>query len=595
MTDHVMVAASDIARLVGVGRAAVSNWRRRFPDFPEPIGGTAASPLFSLAEVEAWLRAKGKLKALPEDEAVWQRVRNAADDLVLPDVVAALLTDISGSTAPSDDLVEAAATLAERRGRVETVEFFFARLLEAHSRRIQVLAPHVANLMVDLIDDQPTIYDPCCGFGSLLLAAANRAERLVGQEREESTSRIAAARLRVRGADAEIVAGDALTRDAHPALQADAALCVPPFNERSWGFEELANDPRWVFGLPPRGEPEMAWVQHCLARVRPGGTVVVMMPAVAASRRSGRRIRAQLLRTGALRAVMALPSGAAPHSNLAPHLWILRRPNGSTPSHVLVMDASQDLSGIGPAWRGFQSGEALDSDDRRRVSVIDLLDDEVDVTPARHLVQVIAPLEEIAPTIEALRARVRALLRRVPRMIAEERPLAMSTLGELSRAGSLVIEHTPMRVAPAEREAVILTAKDVVLGRPPSGRGEPLATADIGDIVLPLVIEQPAARVMTEKVALGPHLIVIRPNRDLFDPHFIAGFLRVTSERTAGSRVDARRAAIPLLPVEEQRRYARAFRKMEEYELLLRDVQETGERLSSLVWAGLVNGQLRPG
>nr|BFE79875.1 hypothetical protein GCM10020093_024760 [Planobispora longispora] len=89
-------------------------------------------------------------------------------------------------------------------------------------------------------------------------------------------------------------------------------LCSPPFSERGWGYEELASDPRWQYGLPPRGESELAWVQHCLAHARPGGQVVVLMPPAAAGRRSGRRIRSQLIRAGALRAVVALPSGAAP-------------------------------------------------------------------------------------------------------------------------------------------------------------------------------------------------------------------------------------------------------------------------------------------
>jgi hypothetical protein len=46
MSGDGLVTASEIARLAEVGRAAVSNWRRRFDDFPEPSGGTAASPMF---------------------------------------------------------------------------------------------------------------------------------------------------------------------------------------------------------------------------------------------------------------------------------------------------------------------------------------------------------------------------------------------------------------------------------------------------------------------------------------------------------------------------------------------------------------------
>ena len=44
----------------------------------------------------------------------------------------------------------------------------------------------------------------------------------------------------------------------------------------------------------------------------------MLMPAAAAGRRSGRRIRARLLRSGALRAVITLPAGAAPKAPATP-------------------------------------------------------------------------------------------------------------------------------------------------------------------------------------------------------------------------------------------------------------------------------------
>ena len=68
------VTAAAIARLAGVGRAAVSNWRRRHADFPQPVGGTDTSPAFALCEVEQWLRDQGKLAEVPLRERVWQQL-----------------------------------------------------------------------------------------------------------------------------------------------------------------------------------------------------------------------------------------------------------------------------------------------------------------------------------------------------------------------------------------------------------------------------------------------------------------------------------------------------------------------------------------
>ncbi|MFD3536246.1 helix-turn-helix transcriptional regulator [Streptomyces sp. NPDC058664] len=55
---------AEVARMTGVGRAAVQHWRRRHADFPTPIAGTDIHPRFERAAVVAWLLAHDKI-ALP--------------------------------------------------------------------------------------------------------------------------------------------------------------------------------------------------------------------------------------------------------------------------------------------------------------------------------------------------------------------------------------------------------------------------------------------------------------------------------------------------------------------------------------------------
>lgn len=59
-----MRTAAWIARRVGVGRAAVANWRKRYPDFPQPVAGGLNSPLFSWPSVQAWLVDTGRADQL---------------------------------------------------------------------------------------------------------------------------------------------------------------------------------------------------------------------------------------------------------------------------------------------------------------------------------------------------------------------------------------------------------------------------------------------------------------------------------------------------------------------------------------------------
>lgn len=422
--DDGMVTASEIARLAEVGPAAVSNWRRRFDDFPEPAGGTPASPMFSVREVQSWLVRHGKNGELSPAGRVWRRLRTVAadadlDDLVgplgaflvylerdrrgwkalaeqddkklatrLPVAIAAAVPELPGELPATVD-TGAIRELAEvsAGARAEIFDDLCRRLVESRGRRTQLVPPAVAGVMARLaVTAGGSVLDPSCGLGGLL-AAVDNADILRGQEPRGTAARIAAVRLLLRGRRVHISIGDALHADAFPDVEAKAVVCAPQSGDRNWGHEGLTNDPRWVYGLPPRAEPELAWLQHCLARVERGGRAVMLIPGAAASRRSGRRIRANLLRAGALRAVITVPPGA---SHRALDLWVLRRPEHGErpPFHVLMTDASGDLSIAENAWAAFSKdpdGTPALPDGSRAVRLIDLLDDEVDFTPSRHL------------------------------------------------------------------------------------------------------------------------------------------------------------------------------------------------------------------
>ncbi|MEU6997270.1 N-6 DNA methylase [Nonomuraea sp. NPDC046570] len=625
MHDSATVAAADIARLAGVGRAAVSNWRRRFDDFPAPVGGTSSSPLFSLADVEGWLRRQGKLSEVPLDERVWQQLRAGVEDLRLAEVLAEvgdfLLrtraagegASIAGEQRVAAPVLRAVAELAEERGAAETFDFLFARYLEAHSRRVATLPAEAADLMTRLAaPDGGTVFDPACGLGTLLLSAVPAgAARLRGQERDEAAARIAAARLLLHGHDATVRAGDSLRADRFASAQADTVVCSPPYGERNWGYEELASDPRWQYGLPPRGEPELAWVQHCLAHVKPGGHAIVLMPSAAADRRSGRRVRVQLLRTGALRAVVALPAGTAPHALGSPHLWILRRPEAGdpTPTHVLMADVSErswpDLTAtVADRWRAFRASPAVEG----AVPLIDLLDEEVDLTPARHTgtwpeggagVAFVTSFDAVEDSM----ARLQQALEGLRGFTADHLDRPRTTIAEQVRAGAIALHQAPRRQG-APGPHPVLTVDDVIAGRPPSGRAS--VTPDSvnlrpGDVVVPAGGRVFVARVVTRAGAvLGGGLHLFRVDPDRVDAACLAGFLRIAGIQAGGrshsgtSRSDIRRVEIPRLPVEEQRSLGRAFQRLEGLEEVVGRLADQGAELVTTGYLGLGDGTLRP-
>ncbi|WP_156726969.1 N-6 DNA methylase [Streptomyces apocyni] len=686
--DATEVTAAGIARLAGVGRAAVSNWRRRHPDFPQPVGGTETSPSFALTKVEAWLREQGKLAEVPLRERVWQQLaghpagpstalrhvgcalllvhtrpadwrelsalpdERAAE--LLPGPLDAVLTQRLGPAderavrvpgpaelAPSLPLLRATADLArdlglgsETEGPQRAYEFLVGRHLDANPRQYPLTPTGPAELMAALAGPADTALDPACGTGALLSAVTPRpGQRLYGQDSAPELAALTALRLALRtDAAVRTAAADTLRADALESVIADVVLCHPPFNERNWGHDELAYDPRWEYGFPARTESELAWVQHALARLREGGTAVLLMPPAAASRRSGRRIRADLLRRGALRAVIALPAGAAPPHSIPLHLWVLRGPDGAaatTPevllveTSALVQDARDSRDKLPwqtvrdaalAAWTAFdRQGTAAETPGlSRAVPVIELLDDDVDLTPARHLPPPAAGGG--AETLAALRGDLATTLRRTveltPAAADPAQPVRWptTTVGELARGGALTLR---MGSAGGHARVPVLTDHDVLAGTAPSGTltegdtGDEPVLVEEGDIIVPVLGGGTVARVAdaaTAGAALGRNLCLLRPDPAALDPWFLAGFLRGTANNRQASsyastatRLDVRRLQLPRIPLERQRAYGERFRTLAAFEEALRLAGRLGERLIQGTYDGLTDGTIDPG
>ncbi|WP_410576495.1 N-6 DNA methylase [Amycolatopsis sp. lyj-108] len=550
MEEQATVSAADIARIAGVGRAAVSNWRRRYGDFPPPVGGTASSPLFSLVHVEHWLRERGKPVEISLGDRIWQRLRNLGDDLALGDRVGRVGAYLSRrgvrewTFSPRYDdveLFELVDRFADEQGAREAFEFLCERYVEAHSRRLSVTPEPVAALMAGLIGPEPgVVLDPACGLGTLLLASGGT--RLLGQVDDPATSCIAAHRLLLAGADMEMYGADALSMDSYEGVLADAVVCDPPFNEREWGYDDLVGDPRWKYGQPPRGEPELAWVQHCLAHVKPGGLVAIRMPPAAAGRRTGRRIRGNLLRAGALRAVVTV-AGA--------DLWLLRRPEpGERPPSRLLLSA--DPSTVEEQWRDHLRGAEVPG----AVRIIDLLDEEIDLSPARHQ----ARDEHAGEAFLEVRRRFDGIRPELPSLAVSDEKPAFTTIGELLKSGVLIVPES----------------------------------VEEGDVVASPAV--PAYVHSGEMVPADPTMSKYRTDPERLDAAFLAGCLRAAGQvaPTSSTRIDLKRTRIPRLPIETQRSYGAAFTRLAAFEAALREAAESGLELVRLGLAGLTEGQLEP-
>jgi SAM-dependent methyltransferase len=665
--NAVPVSLAEIARIAGVGRAAVSNWRRRHNSFPSRIGGTDVSPQFSLAEVDQWLRDNGKLHDVGGRELLWPRFEalGSRDESGLAIAEAArrmrsprARTATTGLSEEARELAGEAARLGRSEGPRETFEFLLQRWLDTHVRQLSTTPAPLASLMTRIALDARlgkgdgagrnpdpgglTVFDPACGTGHLAAAAAQEYDgpglTLLGCERDPALAALATGRLAFAtegraGVRTEIATADALRDDPCPDLRADIALCNPPFNERDWGYEELATDQRWTHGLPPRTEPELAWVQHLLAHLRPGGSAVVVLPPAVASRKAGRRIRGSLLRTGMLRAVVALPPGCAQPHSVSLQLWVLRAASGSPaaiPQDALLVDATRlarpGSREQGPDWDALtefvrsavsqlDAPEATLPDGAVRISLLDLLDDEVDVTPGRYTSAAGEPsTAELAASWYELATglgRLTELAQQLSKLgLSVGEPRATATVGDLLKAGALTLragaQPSDGEAPPRDSGTPLLTVTDLLMDGAPTARvaTEAVRTvAEEGDVVVAGVVRAFRAWVHEgPPLALGPQLYALRVDPAKLSAHFLAGCLRAPSNgRQAGthasssSRVDIRRLHVLQLPLAEQTRYAEAFRRLTAFGELLTSTNGLGRSLADDMGDRLAAGGLTAG
>ncbi|WP_330241081.1 N-6 DNA methylase [Streptomyces sp. NBC_00525] len=675
----VPVTLAEIARLAGVGRAAVSNWRRRHSTFPTRIGGTDVSPYFSLADVEKWLRDNRKLGKVASREWLWPRFDALGDRDKSGRAIALAGRLLAGGEdsgigldGVGSDAVRAAVELGRREDRSGVFTFLLQRWLDRYVRQIAITPEPLADLMADLAlwvcelaaDDADkgivTVLDPACGTGHLLASAAtavpaalNRPAALVGCDIDPVLFALCEVRLTLLPRSGSmspkpvITPGDSLRSDPLIGAQADLVLCNPPSNERDWGYEHLAADIRWVHGTPPRTEPELAWVQHCLARLRPGGGAVLLLPPAVAARKAGRRLRGSLLRTGALRAVVALPPGtAAPHS-LSLHVWVLRRPAvGETPTgpgELLLVDAAarfprSEAREDGPEWselrafvrsvvgvtddgaaEGAKNGRGGDADAATwaaTVPIIDLLDDEVDLTPGRHITaspgdagaRVTDSWSEVGALLEGLQAEKACLTALDFTSGTADQP--NTTVGELLRAGALTLRsgrHQSEAVVsePPHDRIPLLSLSDLLLDGSPSGWAHPddAVVVEAGDVVVVGIAREFSAWVHEgPPIAVGPQIHALRADPHVLDRWFLAGSLKAPANaRHAGthasssSRIDVRRLQVRRLTLAEQQRYSEAFRHLAAFERLADRLGTVARKLGQDLGDELAAGRLAYG
>lgn len=216
---------------------------------------------------------------------------------------------------------------------------------------------------------------------------------------------------------------------------ATASRSFPPYALKQPAERWVAGDPRWIYGRPSR-TVDLAWVQLALQHLAHAGRAAVLTPAGALWRAGFEAdTRLRLLQAQVVEAVIALPPGTAPHTDIPLVLWLLCKPGGDA-QEVLFVDASGAsgsavderprspgyLTRLDPMWTAELTARVVDAvrawrqdpaaprqpGFSRSVPIDELLVGEIDLTPAR-LVHGPSSRAEAAATASAAVRRLRKL------------------------------------------------------------------------------------------------------------------------------------------------------------------------------------------
>lgn len=195
------------------------------------------------------------------------------------------------------------------------------------------------------------VYDPCCGSGGMFVQSAkfltNHQRALsgisiYGQEANSTTWKMAHMNVAIRGLEANLGASyaDTFFDDQHPTLKADFIMANPPFNLSDWGADKLQNDKRWVYGVPPSGNANFAWMQHMIHHLSPVGRIGLVLANGALSSQTGGEgvIRQRIIEADLVEGIVALPSQLFYSTGIPVSLWFLSR-NKQQKGKVLFVDA----------------------------------------------------------------------------------------------------------------------------------------------------------------------------------------------------------------------------------------------------------------
>jgi type I restriction enzyme M protein len=242
-------------------------------------------------------------------------------------------------------------------------------------------------------NNTPTVYDPTCGSGSLLLKVADETDKnvkLYGQEMDNATAGLARMNMILHDNSTAVIMHEntlsiPLFKDGNQLKTFDFVVANPPFSFKSWsnGVDPVHDvfGRFQDFGTPPAKNGDYAFLLHIIRSLKTTGKGACILPHGVLFRGNAEaEIRTNIIRRGYIKGIIGLPANLFYGTGIPACIIVLDKENAENRKGIFMIDAGKGFIKDGNKNR-------LRAQDIHKI--VDVFNKQLEITKYSRMVSVV--------------------------------------------------------------------------------------------------------------------------------------------------------------------------------------------------------------